>query len=64
MKNLKVLAIALLSVGILVSCEKKQEEVVKVATFEEVSLGANTINSYTDAGVYNWISGDFGFPPV
>ena len=61
MKYLKVLAIALLSVGILVSCEKKQEEVVKVATFEEVSLGADTINSYTDAGVYNWISGDFGF---
>ena len=60
MKNLKVLAIALLSVGIFASCEKK-EEVVNVATFENISLGADSINSYPSDGLYNWSSGDFGF---
>ena len=60
MKNLKVLAIAVLCVGMFASCEKK-EEVVNVATFEEVSLGVDTINQYKADGVYNWISGDFGF---
>lgn len=60
MKNLKVLVIALLSVGILASCEKK-EEIVNVATFENVSVGADSINSYPQDGLYNWISGDFTF---
>ena len=60
MKNLKVLAIAMMCVGIFASCEKK-EEVVNVATFENVSLGADTINAYKTAGLYNWVSGDFGF---
>ena len=60
MKNFKVMAIALMCVGIFASCEKK-EEVVNVATFENISLGADSINSYSTDGVQNWSSGDFGF---
>ena len=61
MKNLKVMAIALMCVGIFASCEKKDEEKVNVATFENISLGADSINSYSTDGVQNWSSGDFGF---
>ena len=61
MKNLKVMAIALMCVGIFASCEKKDEEKVNVATFENISLGVDSINSYSTDGVQNWSSGDFGF---
>ena len=60
MKNFKVMAIALMCVGIFASCEKK-EEVVNVATFENISLGADSINSYPSDGIQTWSSGDFGF---
>ena len=62
MKNLKIWAVALMCAAVLVACEKKEEkEVVNIATFENISLGADSINSYPSDGVYNWVSGDFGF---
>ena len=60
MKNFKMLAIAVLCVGVFAACEKK-EEVVNVATFENISLGADSINSYPSDGIQTWSSGDFGF---
>jgi len=62
MKKFQAMALALACAGFLLSsCENKDEEHVNVATFENVSLGADSINSYTDDGVYAWTSGDFGF---
>jgi len=60
MKNLKFWAVALMCAAVLMGCDKK-EEIVNVATFENISLGADSINSYTSDGLYNWSSGDFGF---
>ena len=60
MKNLKVLVIALVCVGMFAACEKK-EEIVNVATFENISLGVDSINSYPSDGIQTWSSGDFGF---
>jgi hypothetical protein len=61
MKNVKILAIALVCAGLFASCEKKDKEVVNVATFENISLGADSINSYPSDGLQKWSSGDFGF---
>ena len=52
MKNLKFWAVALMCAAVLVGCDKK-EEIVNVATFENISLGADSINSYTSDGIYN-----------
>ena len=60
MKNFKVLVIALACAGLFAACNNKKE-LVNVATFENISLGADTINSYSSTGVQNWVSGDFGF---
>ena len=61
MKNLKVLAVALACVGLFAACNNKNEDKINIATFENVSLGVDTINSYNSDGLYNWSSGDFGF---
>ncbi len=61
MKNLKIFAIALVGMAVLASCDNKNKETVSVATFENISLGADSINSYSTPNVYGWVSGDFGF---
>lgn len=63
MKNLKFWAVALMCAAVLAGCNKK-EEVVNVATFENISLGADSINSYPSDGLQTWSSGDFGFSTV
>ena len=55
------MAVALLSVSLLASCDKKKEEIVNIADFENISLGADSINSYPSDGIQSWSSGDFGF---
>ena len=56
------MAIALCTAGLLLaSCEKKNEEHLNVATFENVSVGEAGYTTYSSDGVNAWTSGDFGF---
>ena len=61
MKNFKFMAIALMAVAFLASCEKKGEEHLNVATFENISVPEVGYTTYSQDGVYQWTSGDFGF---
>lgn len=62
MKQFHVMAIALLSAGLLLaSCEKKDQEHLNVATFENVPVGEAGYTMYPEDGIYGWTSGDFGF---
>lgn len=59
---MKLFGVALFGAALLfASCENKNKEEIKIATFEEVSLSDAGINKYAKDGLYNWISGDFGF---
>lgn len=61
MKNFKFFAIALVAAFCLASCEKKDEEHLNVATFENISIGDAGYTTYPSDGLYEWTSGDFGF---
>lgn len=55
------MAIALVATGLVFASCNKNKETVKMATFEEFSVGEIGYTLYTADGLYNWTSGDFGF---